>query len=355
MTYSERFIDVAFGDGPLEKLLSGLDTCSELSAAALLTALDTESEEVLEETFLHLADLEVQLNLSDMPAYHADAQIAARLRLEQQMESVAQLMENLEDGDPLKVYLEELAAIPVCGDIQLLAQELAEANREEQSYPKNNRIMELCYSRIVERAFEFTGHGLLLMDLIQEGSMGLWERLCCYNEGDIEEFCDYWIRFYMTKAVVLQAHAAGVGQRLRTAVEDYRSVDERLLSELGRSPTVEEIAEALHISPAEAALAGGVLEKARNLNRVLKPQEEELPQEEDQAVEDTAYFQMRQRIAELLSGLSEQDAKLLTLRYGLEGRAPESPQQVAEKLGIPVTEISAREAQILMKLRQQKD
>jgi DNA-directed RNA polymerase sigma subunit (sigma70/sigma32) len=187
--------------------------------------------------------------------------------------------------------------------------------------------------------------------------MGLWEGLCQYEgvDTDIEEFRDARIQFYMTKAIATQAHAAGVGQRLRTAVEDYRSVDERLLSELGRNPTLEELAEALHMTVEEAALAGQILEQARAMNRVLKPQEEELPQEEDQAVEDTAYFQMRQRIAELLSGLSEADAKLLTLRYGLEGGNPLTPQQVAEKLGIPVSEIAAKEAQILAQLRQQKD
>ena len=88
------------------------------------------------------------------------------------------------------------------------------------------------------------------------------------------------------------------------------------------------------------------------MSQILKtPEEDALPQEEDQAVEDTAYFQMRQRIAELLSGLSEEDAKLLTLRYGLEGGTPQSPQQVAQKLGIPVSQVAEREAQILQKLR----
>lgn len=351
------FIEVAFGDRPLEKLLSGIRPGTTLSAAALLAALDTESEEIVEETFFHLADMDVQVDISDLPVCSPDGQIAARLRLEAQMSSVAQLMENLDAGDPLKLYLDELAAIPAFGDMHLLAMKLAESNRRQEECPEMAQLLNLCLSRVIELAFGYTGHGLLLMDLIQEGSLGLWEGLSQYQsvEGDIEQFRDWWIRFYMTKAVVCQAHAAGVGQRLRTAVEDYRSVDERLLGELGRSPTLEEIAEALHMTVAEAAVVGELLEQARALNRVLQPQKDELPQEEDQAVEDTAYFQMRQRIAELLSGLSEQDAKLLSLRYGLEGGAPLSPQQVAEKMGIPVSQVGAREAEILMKLRQQKD
>ena len=69
-------------------------------------------------------------------------------------------------------------------------------------------------------------------------------------------------------------------------------------------------------------------------------------------MEDTAYFQMRQRIAELLSGLSETDAKILTLRYGLEGGLPMDAGQVGEKLGLTATEVNEREAAALQKLRQ---
>ena len=94
-----------------------------------------------------------------------------------------------------------------------------------------------------------------------------------------------------------------------------------------------------------------MLENAKLLRRVKAPTQEALPQEEDQAVEDTAYFQMRQRIQGLLSALSEEDAKLLTLRYGLEGGIPMKPEQVARQLGITAQEVAAREAAALSKLR----
>ena len=157
----------------------------------------------------------------------------------------------------------------------------------------------------------------------------------------------------MVKAIVMQAHGAGVGQKLRQAVEDYRSVDEKLLAELGRNPTVEELAEGLHMSVQETQAVSQMLENARVLQRAKKPEPEELPQEEDQAVEDTAYFQMRQRITELLSGLSPQDAKLLSLRYGLEGGLPMKPEQVGSQLGLTVQPVNEREAAALAKLRQQ--
>ena len=80
-----------------------------------------------------------------------------------------------------------------------------------------------------------------------------------------------------------------------------------------------------------------------------------MQEEDDQAVEDTAYFQMRQRIAELLADLPKEDAQLLTLRYGLEGGVPMKPQQVAVRMGISADEVTAREAAALAKLRENTD
>ena len=84
-----------------------------------------------------------------------------------------------------------------------------------------------------------------------------------------------------------------------------------------------------------------------------KAQPEPDPQEEEQAVEDTAYFQMRQRIQELLSALSETDAKLLTLRFGLEGGKPMTPVQTGQVLGLTPEQVVSREAAALNQLRNQ--
>ena len=152
----------------------------------------------------------------------------------------------------------------------------------------------------------------------------------------------------------MQAKAAGIGEKMHRAMEDYRDVDQKLLAELGRNPSVEEIAEAMHMTPQQVLAVAETLENAQMLQRAKAPEEEQnSPQEENVAVEDTAYFQMRQRIEELLSALSEDDAKLLSLRYGLEGSVPMKPQQVALKLGITPEEVAAREAAALSKLRQE--
>ena len=118
---------------------------------------------------------------------------------------------------------------------------------------------------------------------------------------------------------------------------------------------MEEIAEAIHVSPEEAAVYANMLAMAQSRRQVDEAMEEKEPEpEDDQAVEDTAYFQMRQRITELLSTLSEADAKLLTLRFGLEGGMPMSPEEAGKRLGLTPQEVVKREANALAALRKEK-
>lgn len=348
----DGLIDVTFGDSTTEVYLNRLKDGQTVSAAALLTVLDAQSEDSVMQIMEQLRQRRIMPDLADLPRYSDDTQTAVRLRREAQLAKQGNLMDALESADPLYLYLQELAGIPACGDVETLAKQLAQTPGAEDVC---TALMNLSLSRVVELACSYAGQGVLLLDLIQEGSIGLWEAMADYRGGDFTQFRDQWICWHMAKAVILQAHAAGVGQRLRQTVEDYRSVDEKLLAELGRNPTLEEIADGLHVSVQEAAVAAKALENARTLQRVKKPEPDQLPQEEDQAVEDTAYFQMRQRIMELLSGLSPEDAKLLTLRYGLEGGLPMDPQQVGKQLGLTPEEVIARETATLAKLRQQNE
>ena len=353
MRYSDAFIDVAFGDTELEKILSRLRPGDVLSAAELLTALDSESEETLLEAFDHLRDLDTALDVVALPRNAASGEAALRLRREAQLVQEGSLLTALEETDPLRLYLEEIAGIPAFGDICLLAEQLDEANREEREEPELwTQILNLCLSRVYELACEHTGLGVLLMDLMQEGSMGLWSALPCYAGGDFEAFRDWHIRQAMAQTITLQAFSNGVGQKMRQAMEDYRSVDERLLAELGRNPTLEEIAQQLHMTVEETTMVASMLESARNVNRAHAETEEKEPEPDDQqAVEDTAYFQMRQRIQELMSQLEPREAELLTLRFGLEGGLPLSPADTGRRLGLTPEEVVAREAAALAQLR----
>ncbi len=346
-----RMMDASFEAYAYETLLSGLQAGQLLSASRLLAALDGEAEEIWEDAFAAIKAQGVLLT-DDLPAYAADSQSAVRLRREAQLVKQGDLLRDLEETDPLRLYLEELAGIPAWGDENLLAENLCRANQDgDVDEIAQTALMNLSLSRVVELAKTYAGKGVLLLDLIQEGSMGLWEALSQYAGGDFGAFRDGAIRNSMIMSLLQQYHAAGVGRKMREAMEDYRAVDERLLGELGRNPTLEEISEALHMTPAETAVVADMVANARNLQRAKAPEPEVLPQEEDQAVEDTAYFQMRQRIAELLSVLPETDAKLLTLRYGLENGRPMTAQQAGQVLGLTPEEVNQREAAALAKMR----
>ena len=102
----------------------------------------------------------------------------------------------------------------------------------------------------------------------------------------------------------------------------------------------------------EASAVEETLEAARMMNRAkTEAQPKQQDPEEDQAVEDTAYFQSRQRILEMLSSLDKLDADILSHRFGLDGGLPLSPKAVGAKLGLTPEEVVAREAQALSKLR----
>ncbi len=329
-----------------EQALAQLNTGEKLSAAGFLALMEPETEETLQEALALLADKGISLDISDLPDLSGKGEAAVRLRREKALVQSGGLLRELEESDPLRLYLEELERTPAWGEETLLSQKAAAGEESART-----QLMQLSLSRVAELARELAGQGVLLLDLIQEGSLGLWECILSWQgQGDFGAYRDFWICQSLAKALVLQARAAGVGQRLRQSMEDYRNADEALLLELGRNPTVEEIGEKLHIPAQEAAMLADMVEIVTNYHRSL-PQEEPIEEEENLAVEDTAYFQTRQRIQELLSGLSEQEAKLLSLRFGLEGGAPLDPAKTGKQLGLTPEEVVAMEAAALEKLR----
>lgn len=323
-------LEFVFEQNQWELALKEYKKGDTISAAQLLALLEDAEESQVQDTLQVLIEKQVTLDITDLPKFSATGATATRLGLEEKLVRQGKLPAGLEENDPLRLYLQELSQM------------------QQEMTPVDAML-----PKAVACAKDYVGKGVLLLDLIQEASLGLLLAADCYSQGDFEDHCMWYVHQHLAGAVFLQARASGVGQKLRQALEDYRSVDEKLLTELGRNPTVEEIAQGLHMSPEEAAVVAETLENAMLLQRVRTPEPEQIPQEDDQAVEDTAYFQMRQRIAELLSGLPEEDARLLQMRYGLEGGLPMKPSQVATRLGLTEEEVVSREAAALAKLRQQ--
>lgn len=343
-------LDFAFDAAPWEDFLDSLEDGSTYSAAQLLSLMESEDEQTLEEALDNCARRGVFPDIRDLPKIYGSGDQATRLRTEEQWAQKGLKPEQMQEGDPLRIFLEEVALTPAFGDEEILAEQAAGGDEGAMT-----RLLNLKLSAIVEAACRHAGHGVALMDLIQEGSLGLMQAVYQPENGSFQELSCRWIDFCMAKAVILYAHAYGVGQNIRRDLEDYRAVDERLLSELGRNATVEEIAEAMHISAAQAETLANMVAIARKLKQALpeENEEEQIPQEENQAVEDTAYFQTRQRVNDMLSGLSQQEARVISLRFGLEGGLPLSPEEAGWKLGLTPDEVVALEAAAMVKMRKQ--
>lgn len=343
-------MDISFGDSPWEAWMDRKRYGDSLSAAQLLTFLEEETEEGVEDAFAALEDRGLKLDVTTLPSRQFVGQAALRLRQEEQMAKENMALQDLGPNDPLRLYLEEIASLPPAEETEELLRQAADGDEKAKEILTGAGLR-----RVAEIAKEFTGYGVLLMDLIQEGSMGLWKVVSGFSGGDYPSLRDDAIRQAMARAVTLQARESGVGRKMRQALEDYRSVDQRLLAELGRNPTLEEIAQELHMTPEDTATVKRNLDDARILAQATAPKEEAEPEEENQAVEDTAYFQMRQRITELLSVLPEEDARLLSLRFGLDKELPLSPEDTGKRMGLTPQEVVAREAAALARLRTEKE
>ena len=337
-------LDYSFAPSPWETLLNGRKNGDSLPAGGFLAMLEGESAQTVEEAFQSVEDRGLLLDVSALPVYASGTRTGERLQREAHLAEAGYTQEDLEPEDPLRIYLEELAEAPVCGDENLLALDAAAGNDSAR-----DTLAQLGLSRVIEIANEYAGRGVLLLDLIQEGNLGLWQAVRSYSGGDYRKLRDHRIRCAMARAVTLQARSGGVGEKLRKQMQDYRDMDAQLLAELGRSPTVAEISQRLNMTLEEGESVSSILADAILMRKQEQPREQ--PEDQDTSVEDTAYFRMRERVSDLLSQLSQEDAKLLTLRFGLQNEAPVSPEKAAAKLGLTVREVLEREEKALSLLR----
>ncbi len=342
--------DFVFEQAPWEAYLRSCKNGSVISGWNLISMLEDEEDDAVEDAFSILTVKKLQLDLSGLPQMSAGSNTAQRLQQEREYVTGGLKTALMEETDPLRLYLEEIAAAPACGDEKLLAEQLSSGDQRAAQ-----RLTELGLSRVVEIAAEYAGQAVLLLDLIQEGNIGLWEAISDYRGGDYAAQRDEAIRSSVLKAIVLQARSNGISQKMKKALQDYRAADQHLLTKLGRNPGLEEIAQEMHISLEQAQTIEKTMADILLLQKAEKlaaPKEETA--EDELPVEDTAYFQMRQRISEMMSVLDEQEARILTMRFGLEKGLPMSAEEVAKALGITTAAVTACETAALSKLRAEK-
>lgn len=325
-----------------QRVLAGIPRGSEIPVERFFAMLGSVDEEEARQAAMALENRGVGLNVSHLPL-SAKGALAQRLAREAELARKGGLPGDLEPGDPLRLYWQELEAMP------RLDEEAAQAAMASGDDP--NRLTEGLLWLVAQEAMAFAGQGVLLLDLMQEGAMGLMGAMALLRE-DVVESARWHVRQAMARAVALQYLASGEAERLLASVRAYQQADRRLLERLGRNPGPEELAQELGKSVAEVLEIGKMVRDAADTaQREPMPEREEEPQK----IEDTAYFQLRAQVEELLSRLSPEDQKLLKLRFGLDGQPPQSQADAARTLGISPEALSAREQAAMALLREARE
>lgn len=315
---------------------------SVIPAQRFFAILGTVDESEAMDAALTLEDRGVGLDVSALPRWGKGA-AAQRLNREYELVRAGALPGGLEPDDPLRLYLLELERQPKLDEVT--ARQLV----EEDSDP--NRLTEGLLWLAVQEAAAFAGQGVLLLDLLQEGALGLMSAVETVHE-DILETVRWHIRQAMARTVAIAYMVSGEAERLLASMRAYQQADRRLLERLGRNPGPEELAQELGKTVTETLTIAQMVRDAARATKV-QPQPEKTGEEPQESVEDSAYFQLRSRVEELLSTLDETDRRLLTLRFGLEGGRPQTQEEAALSLGLPLEELQRRELAAMAHLRKQ--
>ncbi len=259
--------------------------------------------------------------------------------------------------DPIKEYFKEI------GKVRLLtsAREIQLAKKiEEGDLSAKSKLIEANLRLVVSIAKKYVSRGMTLLDLIQEGNLGLIRAVDKYDYKKGFKFSTYatwWIRQAITRAIADQARTIRIPVHMVENVNKYIRTQRKLLQELGRDPTVEEVAKALETTPEDVRK---IIRIAQNTVSLDTPIDEERETQlsdliEDPEVEappDAASFSLLQEnISMVLSNLKEREVKIIKLRFGLYDGLPRTLEEVGREFNLTRERIRQIEFKALCKLR----
>jgi RNA polymerase primary sigma factor len=284
---------------------------------------------------------------------------------------VADLESSLDD--PVRMYLREIGRVPLLtAEEEVRLAQLMERGKAEAARPVPNRriieegeeaqrrLTEANLRLVVSVAKKYVGRGMSLLDLIQEGNIGLIRAVekFDYTKGyKFSTYATWWIRQAITRAIADQARTIRIPVHMVETINRLIRISRRLLQDLGREPTSEEIAEQMEISP----------EKVREIIKVSQePVSLETPigEEEDShlgdfiedhtalAPADAASHQLlKEQVEDVLASLTERERKVLQLRFGLDDGRSRTLEEVGKEFHVTRERIRQIEAKALRKLR----
>ena len=259
--------------------------------------------------------------------------------------------------DPVRMYLKEIGRVPL-----LSAEEEVElAKRMEQGDEEaKKKLAEANLRLVVSIAKRYVGRGMLFLDLIQEGNLGLIKAVEKFDYGKGFKFSTYatwWIRQAITRAIADQARTIRIPVHMVETINKLIRVSRQLLQELGRDPPPEEIAAAMEIPVERVREIQKVAQEPVSLETPIGEEEDshlgDFIEDEDAPApaEAASYILLKEQLESVLDTLTPREEKVLRLRFGLDDGRSRTLEEVGQEFGVTRERIRQIEAKALRKLR----
>ena len=280
----------------------------------------------------------------------------AQEKLDKEIELLTRL-EGIESTDPVRQYLREIGRVSL-----LTAEDEVELAKRYEKADKRakDKLTESNLRLVVSIAKKYIGRGLSLLDLIQEGNQGLIRAVEKYDWRRGYKFSTYatwWIRQAITRAIADQARTIRIPVHMVETINKLYRTSRRLMQELGREPTTEEIGEQLDIEPDRVREIFKIAQETTSLEAPVGEDQESflgdfIPDETQLSPVDQASKRLlKDHLEEVLSTLSDREARVLRLRFGLEGNKQMTLEEVGRVFGVTRERIRQIEAKALRKLK----
>ncbi len=321
------------------------------------------SVDTLDELYDKLSQSQVEIvdEASELPAAPSDKEEKEMADESEKGEAEAELDITLPEGisinDPVRMYLKEIGKIPLLSSQEEvdLAQRIEEGEEEAK-----RRLAEANLRLVVSIAKKYVGRGMLFLDLIQEGNMGLIKAVEKFDFRKGYKFSTYatwWIRQAITRAIADQARTIRIPVHMVETINKLVRVSRQLVQELGREPLPEEIAREMDITEDRVQEILKIAQEPVSLETPIGEEDDShlgdfIEDQEAQAPADAAAFELlKEQLEDVLETLTSREERVLRLRFGLEDGRPRTLEEVGQYFGVTRERIRQIEAKALRKLR----